>query len=165
MTDRAEPQQPDARRFPIQASTRVTSIPWSLIAPHERQAQTNHSQTLERLAQRHGLDPTEAVAVLTDRPWRDVFTSFTQEAAEDFLLSLSLVPEPQPAIEIGDWVKCGTVGMVLVEIAAKGLDHRGQYWVGAGGSFIDESSEIAEIRKPNGRVWTRHPVGSPGGQP
>lgn len=77
------------RQFPIQGSKRVTSIPWSVIAPHERQARTNHDQTLERLAQRHGLDPTEAVAVLTDRPWREVFASFTSEAAEDFLLSLS----------------------------------------------------------------------------
>lgn len=49
---------------------RLRSIPWAVIASHEAQALANHDQTLERLAQRGGLDPTEAVAVLQDRPWR-----------------------------------------------------------------------------------------------
>ena len=44
-------------------------IPWSIIAPHERQAQQNHSQTLHRLAERGGLCACEACAVLEDRPW------------------------------------------------------------------------------------------------
>jgi hypothetical protein len=46
------------------------SVPWSLIAPHEAQAQRNHMQTLETLAVRGGLGPCEMVAVLEDRPWR-----------------------------------------------------------------------------------------------
>jgi hypothetical protein len=46
------------------------AIPWSVIAPHARQAWDNHSQTLDRLAQRGGLSRCEAVAVLEDRPWR-----------------------------------------------------------------------------------------------
>jgi hypothetical protein len=45
-------------------------VPWWLVEPHRRQALANHSQTLERLAERGGLDPTELVAVLEDRPWR-----------------------------------------------------------------------------------------------
>jgi hypothetical protein len=49
-------------------------LPWALIAPHEAQARANHRQSLERLAQRGGLDPIEAYAVLTDRPW-DAFNS------------------------------------------------------------------------------------------
>lgn len=53
------------RRFPIMGGP---SIPWSLIAPHERQAQANHDQSLETLAARGGLSPIEAVAVLHDRP-------------------------------------------------------------------------------------------------
>jgi hypothetical protein len=44
-------------------------VPWSLIAPHEAQAQRNHSQSLERLAERGGLGSCEAVAVLEDRRW------------------------------------------------------------------------------------------------
>ncbi|WP_211099537.1 hypothetical protein [Azospirillum agricola] len=34
------------------------SVPWSLLAPHEAQAE------------RGGLSPAEMVAVLEDRPWR-----------------------------------------------------------------------------------------------
>lgn len=46
------------------------SVPWGMVAPHERQARTNHGgQSLERLNERGGLDPTELVAVLEDRPW------------------------------------------------------------------------------------------------
>lgn len=48
----------------------VLQIPWAMIAPHEGQAYRNHSQTLERLDQRGGLDAAEAIAVLEDRAWR-----------------------------------------------------------------------------------------------
>lgn len=47
------------------------TVAWSLIAPHEAQAQSNHGQSLEQLAARGGLSPAEALAVLTDRAWRD----------------------------------------------------------------------------------------------
>lgn len=50
----------------------MVPVPWSLIAPHERQAQKNHDQTLERLAERGGLDPSEMVAVIEDRPWHQM---------------------------------------------------------------------------------------------
>lgn len=55
-------------RFPIQGGP---SLPWEMIAPHEEQARENHSQTLKRLAERGGLSPTEALAILDDRkyPW------------------------------------------------------------------------------------------------
>lgn len=42
------------------------SIPWELIEPHREQAMKNHYQTLERLAQRGGLDPIELKSVLQD---------------------------------------------------------------------------------------------------
>lgn len=51
-------------------SDRVGDIPWDVIAPHEPQALRNHTQTLKRLAERGGLTPCEAVAVLEDRVWR-----------------------------------------------------------------------------------------------
>lgn len=54
------------RRFPIQGGP---SILWSAIAPHEEQALKNHWQSLERLAERQGLSPGEALAVMEDRPW------------------------------------------------------------------------------------------------
>jgi polyhydroxyalkanoate synthesis regulator phasin len=53
--------------FPVMGGP---AIPWSMIGPHERQAQINHDQTLERLAERGGLDPAEAVAVLQDTRFR-----------------------------------------------------------------------------------------------
>lgn len=46
------------------------SVPWSLLAPHEARAQRTHSQTLERLAERGGLSPSEMAAVIEDREWR-----------------------------------------------------------------------------------------------
>lgn len=47
-----------------------TRVPWAMLAPHETQARNNHSQTLKRLAERGGLAPCEAVAVLEDREHR-----------------------------------------------------------------------------------------------
>jgi len=54
------------RKFPIMGGP---SIPWFIIAPWDGQAQKNHNQSLERLAQRGGLSPCEAVAVLMGRKW------------------------------------------------------------------------------------------------
>lgn len=48
------------------------SVPWDLIAPHEKQAFHNHSQSLRRLAERGGLGVMEMYAVLTDRDFREV---------------------------------------------------------------------------------------------
>lgn len=44
-------------------------VPWEWLAPHERQAQLNHGQSLETLASRGGLDPLEMVCVLNDKEW------------------------------------------------------------------------------------------------
>lgn len=61
------------------------SIPWAVIAPHERQADRNHGQTLKRLAERGGLSACEAVAVLEDRDYRRM----TDEAAVARLIELA----------------------------------------------------------------------------
>lgn len=47
----------------------IQSVPWVMVAPHAKQAEYNHSQTLEGLAQRGGLSPDELIAVLEDRKW------------------------------------------------------------------------------------------------
>ena len=75
----------DTRPFPIQTHPRFalnlrrgepapscpSEIPWGMIAPHEKQAMHNHGQqTMARLAERGGLSPSEAVAVLEDRDWQ-----------------------------------------------------------------------------------------------
>jgi len=70
------------RQFPIIWQERgkpihgcPTSIPWDCIAGHENQAQLNHGQTLDRLAERGGLAPTEAFAIILNVDffnfWRD----------------------------------------------------------------------------------------------
>ena len=58
-------------------------LPWSIIAPHEKQAQANHHQSLETLRRRGGLSACEAVAILEDRPWHDMgpVSAFTRLAA------------------------------------------------------------------------------------
>lgn len=56
--------------FPILNDPVIKAIPWAAIAPHEAQAQRNHSQTLRGLAGRGGLSVDEAVAVMMDQPWR-----------------------------------------------------------------------------------------------
>jgi len=48
--------------FPVM---RGPSVPWSVMAPHESMANVNHGQTLERLAERGGLSPGEAWAVVS----------------------------------------------------------------------------------------------------
>lgn len=47
-------------------------IPYAMIEAHEDQAIKNHSQSIKRLAQRGGLSTTEALAVLEDRPWKNM---------------------------------------------------------------------------------------------
>ena len=65
------------RRFPVLLTHRPrsevlgcpTTVPWALLAPHEERAHRNHDQTLERLAERGGLDPSEIVALVEERKW------------------------------------------------------------------------------------------------
>lgn len=64
MTHHSEPAREAVAEpmFPIMGGPKV---PWSLIAPYEAQAQTNHGQTLKRLAERGGLSICEAMAVMS----------------------------------------------------------------------------------------------------
>lgn len=55
--------------YPILNDPIVKAIPWAAIASHERQAGTNHGQTLKGLAARGGLSVVEAVLVMRDKPW------------------------------------------------------------------------------------------------
>jgi len=105
------------RPFPIidtPRDNRLPSIPWELIAPHEAQAQRNHGgQTLQRLAERGGLCPLEAVAVLKDMDYRDRWPhcphgtraerdSRVTEAIAELRVMVEKQP-PQPAPE-GQWL-------------------------------------------------------------
>lgn len=44
----------------------LRGIPWGMVAHLEERAQKNHGQTLERLAERSGLDPSEMYKLLND---------------------------------------------------------------------------------------------------
>ena len=78
----AEVDRMKERRFPI---LDAPAVPWSIIAPCERQASINHGeQTLERLAERGGLSASEAVAVLECRRWY----AMPPEAAKDRLAAI-----------------------------------------------------------------------------
>lgn len=79
-------------RFPVLQRTRAEiehgapeSVPWELIAPHEHQAMRNHSQTLERLAQRGGLGVAELWAVLHDVDWQETRTRSTAALVADIV--------------------------------------------------------------------------------
>ncbi len=56
------------RRFPIMSGP---SVPWRMVEPYARQAYENHGQTLERLAERGGLDPTELWCAVHSKRLRD----------------------------------------------------------------------------------------------
>ncbi|MCD2164331.1 hypothetical protein [Comamonas koreensis] len=59
-------------------------LPWSMIAPHEKQAQANHGgQTLERLAERGGLSFCEAAAIMEDRRWSRIVWNDGQQHKGD----------------------------------------------------------------------------------
>jgi hypothetical protein len=47
------------------------SVPWSMVAPHEKQAIANHDQSLRRLAERGGLSPGELWCIVHNRKWRE----------------------------------------------------------------------------------------------
>lgn len=62
------------RRFPMLYADKrpphaPTSIPWSFIAPYEGNAERNHGQSLELLAERGGLHPGEVFAIVHGLRW------------------------------------------------------------------------------------------------
>lgn len=50
--------------------TRNRAIPWAMLEPHEEQALSNHGQSLEELAKRGGMSPSEMLAVLDNHQWK-----------------------------------------------------------------------------------------------
>jgi len=63
------------KMFPVMGQLRtVAYVPFDLVKAHEGQARTNHSQTVQGLADRGGLDCSELAAVLEDREWHHIST-------------------------------------------------------------------------------------------
>jgi hypothetical protein len=102
------------RMFPIQGGP---AIPWSVIAPHERQAHYNHSQTLTRLAERGGLDASEAVAVLESRPW----THMTPAEARTTLLRIVAERQVNPRAESAE-AALAEIDVAVSEVAPPEAD-------------------------------------------
>ena len=73
----------EERRFPVldPPPSCPSRVPWSMLAPYEGAALTNHDQTLERLAERGGLGASEMVAVLRGECWRDRKFKTDEESA------------------------------------------------------------------------------------
>lgn len=74
----------------------VLQVPWKMMLEHEKQAQNNHSQSIERLHQRGGLSASEAVAVLQDRKFTPMPSA--QAHIELFKLSRDWVQKRDQAI-------------------------------------------------------------------
>lgn len=59
----------ERKRFPILGGGGI-GVDWQLVEDHGKQAQANHYQSVERLAQRGGLSWCELHAVLHNRKWQ-----------------------------------------------------------------------------------------------
>lgn len=60
-------------------------IRWDAL--NEEQAQRNHAQSLSRLAQRGGLDPAEAIAIIERRSWRPMLMEDAIDAIEPYAIA------------------------------------------------------------------------------
>lgn len=69
-----------------------TSIPWDLIAPHERQAGENHDQSLYGLARRGGLSREEACAIIEDRAWSPLGESTADKRLAELVTAFQTPP-------------------------------------------------------------------------
>lgn len=59
----------ETKPFPIMGCAELKSVPWWLAETARGQLHRNHGQTVERLAQRGGLDVIELAGALTGRSY------------------------------------------------------------------------------------------------
>ncbi len=69
--------------MPIMGATLMSEIPFAMIAPHEAQAQRNHGQSLNRLAERGGLAVSEAIDIMRGKGWGDSKGLHRERAVSD----------------------------------------------------------------------------------
>lgn len=78
-----------SQRMPVQYRLRERdawagcprSVAWAVVQPHAKRAMRNHGQSLERLAERGGLGPSELYALVHDLPCGSVTLSQGELAA------------------------------------------------------------------------------------
>lgn len=75
----------------------IKTIPWALICEHERQAQTNHGQTLDGLNGRGGLSACEALAIIHDRRWIRIEKSVAEAQLCDLVRCATVAASPAKA--------------------------------------------------------------------
>jgi hypothetical protein len=117
----------------------VIALPWAMMTPHENQAQANHGQSLRRLAERGGLGWCEAVAVLENRPWKQM----SNGAANARLLELLSAWEGSKAL-----AAARTAGRV------EGLQEAEQLWINhSDDGFVRELNRcVAALRAEADRI-------------
>lgn len=84
------------RPFPILACKSVKSVPWALAEKARERLQWSHGLSLERLAERGGLLPTELVAALDALDYAEL-RALDRQAAERRLIVI---------LEQGNGAKC-----------------------------------------------------------
>jgi hypothetical protein len=70
-------------------------VSWDLVIGHERQAKSNHYQTLKQLASRGGLSPLELWCVVNDKDLRDK-GDMTEAKAIEWLRGIGCVAWKTP---------------------------------------------------------------------
>jgi hypothetical protein len=118
---------PPMKEFPIMFArdrgilNQVQSIPWAMIAPHNPQAQSNHSQTLERLAERGGLSACEAVAVLTNRRWEKMESQAAANKLNELIATYEATLRPRIVCLCGSSRFCDVGAVKAWELEKQGV--------------------------------------------
>lgn len=60
-------------------------MPWSFVEGHAARARANHDQSLERLAERGGLSPSELLAVVREEGLKAVLQRTNWDAAAELV--------------------------------------------------------------------------------
>lgn len=82
----------DRKRPGVECPNRV---PWGMLLPYEKQAMTNHSQTLRRLAERGGLCPEEMAGIMQGLRWRELGQNTPESAAAYLVAALEAYETPK----------------------------------------------------------------------
>lgn len=72
-----------SKRFPVLGAG--FSVPWEMVEPFDQQARENHDQSLQRLAERGGLDPRELWAVMHGRKYYEASRDGSMPSEKDAL--------------------------------------------------------------------------------
>lgn len=91
----------DTRKFPIMGHSEIKSVPWWLAETAQGQLYRNHRQSVERLAQRGGLDIFELAGALTGRKWSQL-RDLTEVQALAVIQRRLEVAEGAPSSERGE---------------------------------------------------------------